>query len=79
MGIENGRIVRVDCTVVESNIHHPTDSSLLEDCVRVLSRLTGRAKAVFDLDILYVDHSRRAKKRALEVLNGKSAKPCVIN
>jgi transposase, IS5 family len=74
MGIETGRTVRVDCTVVESNIHHPTDSSLLEDCVRVLSRLTGRAKAVFDLDILFVDHSRRAKKRALEVLNGKNDK-----
>ncbi len=74
MRIETGRIVRLDCTVVESNIHHPTDSSLLEDCVRVLSRLTARAKKVFKLDIPYVNHSRRAKKRALEVLNAKSNK-----
>jgi transposase, IS5 family len=73
-GIETGQKVRVDCTVVESNIHHPTDSSLLEDCVRVLSRLTGRAEEVFKLDIPHVNHSRRAKKRALEVLNAKSNK-----
>ena len=33
--IEKRRKVRVDCTVVESNIHHPTDSSLLYDGVRV--------------------------------------------
>jgi hypothetical protein len=29
----------VDCTVVESNIHPPSDSELLYDCVRVLTRL----------------------------------------
>jgi len=31
-GIDKGRKVRVDCTVVDANIHHPTDSSLLWDC-----------------------------------------------
>jgi len=73
-GIEKGRKVRTDCTVVESNIHHPTDSSLLEDSVRVLSRLIGRAVDAFGLDINFADHSRRAKKRALEILNAKSVK-----
>lgn len=67
--VEKGRKVRVDCTVVESNIHHPTDSSLLSDSVRVLTRLTRRAKEVFDLDLHFVDHCRRARKRALEILN----------
>jgi IS5 family transposase len=72
--IEDGRKIRTDCTVVESNIHHPTDSSLLEDCVRVLSRLTSRAKEDFELDTTFSDHSRRAKKRALQILNAKSEK-----
>lgn len=72
--IEKGRKVRGDCSVVESNIHHPTDSSLLEDSVRVLARLTGRARDAFKLDIDFVDHSRRAKKRALEILNSKREK-----
>jgi len=34
LGIDNGEKIRTDCTVVESNIHHPTDSSLLWDSVR---------------------------------------------
>ena len=37
--IEKGRKVRIDCTCVESNIHHPTDSNLLWDVVRVLTRV----------------------------------------
>lgn len=71
-GIEKGRKVRVDCTVTESNIHHPTDSSLLWDGVKVLCRQTGRAKEEFGIKVS--DYSRRAKKRALAILNAKSNK-----
>jgi transposase, IS5 family len=42
MGIEDGSQVRVDSTVVATNIQFPTDSKLLWDCVRVLTRLGGR-------------------------------------
>jgi transposase, IS5 family len=44
--VTRGRKLRIDATVVETNIHHPTDSRLLGDGVRVLSRLLRRAKAV---------------------------------
>ena len=71
-GIEKGRKVRVDCTVTESNIHPPTDSSLLWDSVRVLCRLTQRAKEKFGMKVS--DHRRRAKKRAMGVLNAKNNK-----
>jgi transposase, IS5 family len=37
-GVMKGRKMRVDTTVVESNIHYPTDSSLLGDGARVLTR-----------------------------------------
>src|SRR6202167_3999821 len=37
-GVSQGRKMRVDTTVVESNIHYPTDSSLLGDGTRVLTR-----------------------------------------
>jgi len=37
--IVSGRNLRVDTTVTEANIHHPTDSSLLGDGVRVLTRV----------------------------------------
>jgi len=71
-GIEKGRKVRVDCTVVESNIHHPTDSSLLWDCVRVLCRVTQRAKEKFGVQVS--DHRRRAKRRNLGILNARTNK-----
>ena len=44
--VTRGRKLRTDGTVVETNIHHPTDSSLLADGVRVLSRALGRAREV---------------------------------
>src|SRR6267378_3614560 len=37
-GVTTGRRMCVDTTVVETNIHHPTDSTLLGDGVRVLIR-----------------------------------------
>jgi IS5 family transposase len=44
--VTRGRKLRTDGTVVETNIHHPTDSSLLADGVRVLSRALGHAREV---------------------------------
>src|SRR5919199_3223865 len=45
--VTRGRKLRIDSTVVQTTIHHPTDSSLLADGVRVLSRLIGHARQVF--------------------------------
>ena len=44
--VTRGRKLRVDSMVVATTIHHPTDSALLGDAVRVLSRLLRRAKAM---------------------------------
>src|SRR3712207_5260553 len=44
--VTRGRKLRTDGTVVESNIHYPTDSSLLGDGVRVLSRTVKKARQV---------------------------------
>jgi IS5 family transposase len=44
--VTRGRKLRVDSTVIATTIHHPTDSRLLGDGVRVLSRLLRRAKRV---------------------------------
>jgi len=73
--IEKGRQVRIDCTVVESNIHQPSDSSLLWDAVRVLTRLLHRAKDDYGLrQLLFQDHRRRAKKRMVAIQYAKSNK-----
>lgn len=37
-GIEDCKTARIDSTVTDSNIHYPTDSSLLYDCIRVIDR-----------------------------------------
>jgi len=74
-GIEKGRKARIDCTVVASNIHDPTDSSLLWDTVRVLNRLLIKTKVSFEgMDFYFSDHTKRAKRRALGVLNAKDKK-----
>jgi transposase, IS5 family len=67
-GVERGRKVRIDATVVEANIHAPTDSSLMLDGVRVLTRLLKRADECFGFE-LWSDHRRRAKRRMLAVQN----------
>ena len=71
--IEKGRQVRIDCTVVDSNIHDPKDSVLLWDGVRVLTRLLSQAKeAIEKLPIRFTDHTRVAKRRMLGIANAKN-------
>ena len=45
-GVTHGRRFRIDTTVVETNVHYPTDSTLLQDGVRVLTRAMQRASRV---------------------------------
>ena len=74
-GIEKGRQVRIDCTVVESNIHAPSDSTLLWDSVRVLTRILIRAKEHFPRSgVLFHDHTRRAKRRMIGIQYAKNKK-----
>ena len=73
--IEKGRQVRIDCTVVDSNIHDPKDSVLLWDGVRVLTRLLSQTKeAIEELPIRFMDHTRVAKRRMLGIANAKNQK-----
>ena len=69
--VTEGRRMRVDTTVVETNIHYPTDSSLLGDGVRVLTRtmkkITGIAGAA---GTQLRDRSRSVKWRVLEIRAG---------
>ena len=41
LGVEDGKQLRVDTTVVETNIHYPTDATLLWDSVRTITRLVN--------------------------------------
>lgn len=61
-GIEKGRMVRIDSTPVESDIHKPMDSHLLWDGIRVMGRLLKRARKTFP-SLAFCDRGRAAKKR----------------
>jgi transposase, IS5 family len=67
-GVVQGRRMRVDTTVVETNIHYPTDSSLLEDGVRVLIRTMKKiTKIAGTAGTKLRDRSRSVKLRALDI------------
>ena len=59
-GIENFESIRQDSTVVEANIHHPTNNSLLWDCIKEAYRLLGHLKEDFD-GIDYRDYTVQAQ------------------
>src|SRR6266851_6247845 len=72
-GVAQGRKLRTDTTAVESNVHYPTDSSLLGDGIRVLSRSLQRiASECKNGALQVVDHGRAVKHRLLEI--GRAAK-----
>lgn len=67
-GAASGRKLRVDSTAIETNIHHPTDSTLLGDGIRVLSRSLKRMAAECQAGMLeVVNHGRAVKHRLLEI------------
>lgn len=71
--IEKGRKVRINTTVVDTDIHHPTDASLLFDGIRVLTRLLEEGQGLMPAPgYEYSNHLRVAKKRLLAIRNARS-------
>jgi transposase, IS5 family len=74
-GLTEGRRMRVDTTVVETNIHYPTDSSLLGDGVRVLIRTMKKiTKIAGEAGTKLCDRSRSVKLRVLDIARAARAK-----
>jgi IS5 family transposase len=70
--LTRGRQLRMDGTVVETTIHHPTDSRLLADSVRVLGRSLSRAKALLGSGTelgkeVFRNRQRSAKRAARQI------------
>jgi transposase, IS5 family len=71
--VTHGRKLRLDGTVVETHIHHPTDSTLLSDGVRVLSRTLTKAKHVLQATPALArqvlrDRTRSAKRHMKRIM-----------
>ena len=68
IGVTTGRRMRVDTTVVETDVHHPTDSTLLGDGVRVLTRMMKKITTIAGaVGTKLRDRSRSVKFRLLEI------------
>jgi len=68
LGLEDGQKLRVDTTVVETDIHHPTDNTLLWDTVRVLTRLVGYLAQALGRRLKAFHNRTRAARRRMRAI-----------
>ena len=66
--IIRGKKMRVDTTVNESNIHYPTDTGLLADGVRVITRTIKKIKEAAKLKTFFRSRVRSVKRRVLKMV-----------
>jgi IS5 family transposase len=71
--VENGKAIRHDTTVAETDIAPPVDARLLNDSIRVMTRLLKRLREAVPISISfsYHNHTRAAKKRTYRIVMGK--------
>jgi transposase, IS5 family len=74
-GVTHGRRFRIDTTVVETNVHYPTDSSLLQDGVRVLTRTLQRASAALGDRRGRIRDRRRSVGRRVLIIGRQARSP----
>jgi IS5 family transposase len=69
LGLEDGAKLRVDTTVVQTDIHHPTDNTLLWDVVRVITRLVRRLANALERRRIkgFCNRTRSARRRMYEI------------
>jgi IS5 family transposase len=76
--VVRGKKLRIDTTVVEYDIHHPTDTGLLNDGIRVITRVVSKLKKVIPgIGSQFVKHVRKTKKVYLglmKVMKGRTGK-----
>ncbi len=73
--LENGKSLRADTTVVETNITYPVDARLLWDSIRVLTRIMERSRLLLpELNFAFAKRTRKAKKLCYRIIMAKGAK-----
>jgi IS5 family transposase len=74
-GVTRGRRFRIDTTVVETNVHYPTDSTLLQDGVRVLTRTMQRASTALGDQPGRIRNRLRSVTRAVLTIGYQARSP----
>lgn len=64
--------LRIDSTVVASNIAPPSDSQLLNDGIRVLSRLQAKSRKITGVKLRFTDYRKASKSLAFRIFNAKN-------
>jgi IS5 family transposase len=68
LGLEDGKKLRVDTTVVETDIHYPTDGTLLWDVVRTLTRLVRELHEQLPKGVKgFTNRTKSARRRMQEI------------
>src|SRR2546427_2511223 len=73
LGLEDGKTLRVDTTVVETNIHYPTDATLLWDSVRTITRLIDRLHEKLPDGVQGFTNRTRSARRRMQAIQRMSA------
>jgi len=74
-GVTHGRRFRIDTTVVETNVHYPTDSTLLQDGVRVLTRTMQRASTALGDQLGRIRNRLRSVTRRVLIIGYQARSP----
>ena len=74
LDLEDGQRLPVDSTVVQTDVHHPTDNTLLWDVARVITRLVGRIKRAVQKRIRGFHNRRRVVRRRMQEIQRMSSK-----
>jgi IS5 family transposase len=71
--LEDGKKLRIDTTVVETDIHWPTDATLLWDTVRVLTRLIGQFRVLAPRQVPRFANRKLSARRRMQKLQRMTA------
>lgn len=70
--------IRIDSTVVNSNIAPPSDSQLLSDGVQVLSRLLAKSRDMTGVKMRFTDKRKAARSLEFRIFNAKKAEKAAL-
>jgi IS5 family transposase len=73
LGLEDGKQLRVDTTVVETDVHYPTDATLLWDTVRTVTRLVDKLQQKLPRGVQGFPHRTRSARRRMQELERMTA------
>jgi len=67
--IIKGKIMRTDTTVVEANMHYPTDASILADAIKTITKTIKKIKKITKIKTVFRSRVKEVKKKIFDMSN----------